>query len=271
MAIEPESGPAHKGPALPWMQYVCHRLLGAPPQPGHNPLWECPACGKVKLHALPPDARHRDLVYCNACTFQEDASGLMERVRPRPGVYHRHRLEELERWRAAWGRGDTAGADAEGIPSFPAGPQGPSPPPRRGAAHTPDEVALAWAGLSPADRHRLDEHAAALAFLADLAAYARGHRDFVAASDAAHRAGCADPDCEAIVCRAARGLPPLTEAERAAGAVTEARRRRAALDRFVRQLRQGGEPAPPGGAPAAPPGTARPAGAGPGNGRSGKG
>jgi hypothetical protein len=47
--------------------------------------------------------------------------------------------------------------------------------------------------------------------------YWRDFNDWCIESEQQHLAECEDPECDARVCRAARGLPPLTEAEIKAG------------------------------------------------------
>ena len=64
--------------------------------------------------------------------------------------------------------------------------------------------------------------------------------EWVEAFDSRHLAECDDLGCDTIVCRAARGLPPLTEAElepgRIAGAARRERKRRE-REEFARRLR----------------------------------
>ena len=78
------------------------------------------------------------------------------------------------------------------------------------------KVAQAWADLNK------EEIALLLAARAVMVEKARGidfndltdyHREFVSwklMTDFMHATECQDPDCDAIVCRAARGLPALT-------------------------------------------------------------
>ncbi len=73
-----------------------------------------------------------------------------------------------------------------------------------------------------------------------LLAYWNGFVEFCERTDAEHRAECTDPECDAVVCRAARGLPPLTDAELQPGRIEGAARRerkQRERDEFARKLR----------------------------------
>jgi hypothetical protein len=108
------------------------------------------------------------------------------------------------------------------------GSQGPKPAPK------PDdmnEVGWAWADLT---KHETDTLIAARAVMQDkakgisfesLAEYCVSFETWIRESEQRHLAECIDADCDAFVCRAARGLPPLTKDEIEAGRREEAKRR----------------------------------------------
>jgi hypothetical protein len=72
------------------------------------------------------------------------------------------------------------------------------------------------AALGIARQHNVPPEA-----LGALAAYCHDAIEWYAESDRRHFETCSDPECETAVCRAGRGLPPLT-----LGEILEGRRRR---------------------------------------------
>ncbi len=79
------------------------------------------------------------------------------------------------------------------------------------------DVACAWADLSDAEKKTLIE-ARAIAQrskvpLVALANYAHRFHQWVLKTDRHHLAECVNPECDADICRQARGLPPYSEVD----------------------------------------------------------
>jgi hypothetical protein len=81
----------------------------------------------------------------------------------------------------------------------------------------PQVIACAWADLTAEENQVLTTlWERSIQEKYSLSALAEYHADFCAwskESDERHLAECADDNCEARVCRAERGLPPLTQKE----------------------------------------------------------
>jgi hypothetical protein len=229
-----------------FMQFVCIRFLGQPTRDLGNGecYWNCPSCSSDSFHTLPRHPNYRDRAKCWSCNLLADSYDLLALMIPEESKADRtarwslllQQWEAQEQVAASQARdrgGDDPGCNGSGNGCGRVRPAA-IPVRGRGIADNPRAPERAWSELGEEERYWLD----GLADLAHrhgitldaLAAYDRGFREHIARGDAHHLGECEDPECDAMVCRAARGLPPLTAEEIEAGLRERevARRRREA-------------------------------------------
>jgi Toprim-like len=105
-----------------FLEHVCTRLLGPPSYVSGDgsAQWDCPICGRVKFHTLPPCPEYKDRWRCWVCGAGGDEADLMRVFHPDERYpEHLHRLDMLRlEWQpvltgaspAKGGNGRTAGA-----------------------------------------------------------------------------------------------------------------------------------------------------------------
>lgn len=208
------------------LEFVCDRLMG-PPVCGS--CWRCPYCDSsgASFSVRPPKGDFPIKFKCFRCDRWGDELDLLEHFYPDDD-----KSQIYSRWTKLRRQYESARPESKSSFSL------------RGTGHTgsvcqkrsvhrddPRDVALVWANLGD-DFRDDDEISNALlvrvlspiverceasnvsvpAFLK----YCRDFEDFIRKSDRLHLTECDDPVCNATVCRAARGEPPLTKAEREA-------------------------------------------------------
>lgn len=62
-----------------FIEYVCRRLLG---EPVYGTNWECPECGRAKLHVMPPKHPYPDRWWCWGCRGNGSEYDLVKLVMP---------------------------------------------------------------------------------------------------------------------------------------------------------------------------------------------
>jgi hypothetical protein len=205
---------------MTFLEFTARRLLGPPTYDRGDGQsdWPCPRCGSRGWHTRPSSPRHRDRFSCWSCRWWGDEFDLLREF-GRAGLLAEWRREHQEQQEAAV----TTTPNDDGT-----GPgRGPDFPPRgrETGATRPNadrrSLDLAQANLLPGEHQALVTAAAAArregVDLEALAAKCRGFDEWVEQSTARHLAECQDPVCDAVCCRAARGLPPLTREEIEAG------------------------------------------------------
>jgi hypothetical protein len=197
---------------MTFFEYVTRRLLGEPAGgTPRDPYWECPACGRVKLHCRPP-SDYKDRVACWVCGFHDDAEGLWKLKNP--GRYFRDAQAAIAEWRKEWEQVEQAARKTAAPTSAPSIPS-------RGVASGgaekrdhPLAVGAAWADLWECEREVLLAAWAVMnglrrshpdVSLTALAQYCHDFRESMWRLAQAHLRECDDPDCDAPVCRAAWG------------------------------------------------------------------
>lgn len=207
-----------------FLEWVAFKLMGPPlyTKGDGESYWECPRCGSRKWHTRPHREGMRDRYSCWSCQAWGDINDLAQE-------FASHTTIRLDMWQAEY---DVYGEDTRLIPDSPGEKIDRGDRTHR-SRHTPVISSPGPTGISREDDPRRIEMAYAdlsreeknlLAIACQLArskgvdpgalAYYCWHgREWIAASNAAHLAECTDPECDAIVCRAARGLPPPTPEE----------------------------------------------------------
>jgi hypothetical protein len=161
---------------------------------------------------MPQKAKYKDRFRCWVCDFRGDEFDLLRHLYPCENYIERH--ARLCKMRNEY----ESGADVEPLAK---------PIHLRGSGSQvlqeddAIEIELAWADLSDEDQQvLLAAHAVMqgkrVSFEA-LAGKCFAFAQWIKSSDAQHLDECNDPECDARVCRAARGLPPRTKAEIDAG------------------------------------------------------
>jgi hypothetical protein len=198
---------------MTFLEFVCRKVLGPP---AYGSMWHCPFHddSSPSFSVRPPKPGYRVRYKCWGCGAWGDEFDLVKWSHP--GEDYDRRLERVAALRAEYeqGHGDDRAGGAGGFPSRGPGSTRPAP------EDDPSAIAAAYASLSHGERMKLAA-AAAIArerkvSVGGLARYCHDTLEWFAETDRRHFESCDDPACEAIVCRAARGLPPLTREEIAA-------------------------------------------------------
>jgi hypothetical protein len=247
-----------------FLQWLATHLLGTPARqgaPGES-YWRCPFHddSRPSFHTYPTKPPYRDRWRCFGCGLKGGAADLLKELYP--GEDWPRRRVRLEQWRreydaelAAAGGDMTPEATAtpaDGPAGFPSPGSGEHGAGRAGAeprALDPRVISEVWADLTAAEQHllavaaalavskfvthatpKISVAAAPWALMLECLDWDR----FIAEGDAAHVAECKDPECDAVICRAARGLPPLTPEElRASREAEKPREAAAAAERMA--------------------------------------
>ena len=208
-----------------FLEYVCKRLMG-PPISGSS--WRCPFCdsSRASFSVRRPKLNYATDEYfpikfrCFRCGKWGDEFDVIKLFHP--GWSYSLRQLQLARMQREYESQQVNLASFSlrgGSINMKQQPQIPHDDPR--------DVELAWANLMEDFRDEETSVAFALQILTQfkdrcdwtkvsmdaLLAYWKGFEDWIAESDQRHLAQCDDPNCEAIVCRAERGLLPLTPSE----------------------------------------------------------
>jgi hypothetical protein len=234
------------------LEYIVYRQLGEPIKVvgrGES-YWACPGCGSEKFHTLPykPEYPHRTRCWC-CQLFDGDAADFVGRFDSTLRYYGQKcdrvgkLREEYERvgvdlpWggRSCLGSASAAGSgtrsssgDAGGLGRVVS---------KRALADVWSELTEEETSLLLSARALMDRKANGLDFHA-LTDFLAHWDEFFARTDQAHAECCNDPDCDARVCRAGRGLPPLTREDIEAERRAEEARRQEEADRAQRMLRE---------------------------------
>jgi hypothetical protein len=202
---------------MTFLEYVCRRLMG-PPVSGS--CWRCPFCDSSgpSFSVRPPKPGYPVKFKCFRCGEWGDEYDLMKLCHPNGGFSERR--NRLDQWRQDYER-DT--------PILHRGPGSTQTVNQQPHIHCdePGNVELAWANLIGELRDEVTGEAFALQLLnrvkehcdqnhvsmEALLAYWNDFERWAVESEERHRAECDDPDCDARVCRIARGLAPLTPEE----------------------------------------------------------
>ena len=230
---------------MTFLQYLCEQLLGPPLRQGGSygeSYWTCHFCGKEKFHTFPDRPEYpKQRWSCHVCGMRGDAADLLGHLYP--GEYwpqRRLRLEHYQQdYEAEVKRGqatDTAAAPVSFSFSGETGIQAPRVDRRK--------VALAWANLTHDERQLLlsargvmEEKAEGVDFNA-LTNYCSAAENWVKLLNDQHLEECQDPECDDYVCRAQRGLPPLTREAIAAEQDAKRERQRELQERAREGLRR---------------------------------
>lgn len=191
---------------MTFLEFAVRRLLGEPTGgTRRDPYWDCPACGRAKLHIRPPLPAYKDRVACWVCDYHEDAAGLWKSTR---GGYYRDAVAALDAWRGEWEQAEAAPPVDPSLTISSGGSGG-----RRRCQDHPLAVAAAWADLSEDERETLISALEVMDTIGrqhpdvSLGALAQYCRDFVESMrrmEEHHLRTCDDPECDAPVCRAVR-------------------------------------------------------------------
>lgn len=204
---------------MTFLEFVARTLMG-PPVCGR--MWHCPFHNdrNPSFSIRPPKAGYEVKYKCWGCEAWGDEMDLLKLFYPREGYG-----ERLERRRNLWMEYVKTQDDGDNQPtaqpplSLPSGKQ-------RGAKKPvdPGAVCLAFNDLQSFLRQENPDHLELLVktlevcrenrcTVESLVKYWRRFERWIEQTDREHRRTCNDPDCEAIVCREARGLPPLSAEE----------------------------------------------------------
>ena len=208
---------------MPLLEFVCKRLMG-PPVCGS--CWRCPFCDSSgsSFSVRPPKGDYAIKFKCFRCDRWGDELDLLEHFYP-----DEDKSQICARWTKLRHQHESARPESKSSFSL------------RGTGHTrsvgqqhstyrddPQDVALVWSDLG--DEFRDDDEISNALLVRVLTPiverceasnvsvptflkYCQDFEDFIRKSDQQHLAGCDDPECEADVCRVARGLRSLTKAE----------------------------------------------------------
>ncbi len=155
------------------------------------------------MQSSPVNDKHR--CKCYSCGFWGDVFDILKIFHPLESFPERQlRLKDLQKELSA-----IQGNDG----SFPQGT-----PEARHAARVQIEAGLIWADYRDNDAFELlavvaKRCEAAGITVENVIAYEVSIQDWITESDQQHLDECDDPDCDARICRNARGLPPLTSDE----------------------------------------------------------
>ena len=204
---------------MTFMEFTCWALLGPPhkSRPRGEHYWECPACQSPKFHTRPHKPPHKDRFSCWSCGFWGTEIDLLSCSFPNESqTDHSRRWKMLrEEWEARDPSECIQADDTPSSPSLSPGLRGQDRPRHK----SDDELHQLYDALTPIQKYNLKTALRIArdreADLTELAEYTDAMDAFNRESDELHRMMCDDPDCEADVCRKARGLPPLTLAQRA--------------------------------------------------------
>lgn len=248
-----------------FLEFVCQRLMGHPAfRSGGSPYWSCPRHedAHASFHIRPVKAGLKNRFSCWSCGWWGDVADLVKEFYP--GEDWPRRRVRLERWRRDF-ESEQPETDDTRLLSPGMGTTQRSMNHHvclkrklRDSAYVPEEDEffseadaaisefLSYAGepLVPAWRKKmlLVQHALEICAQHNLhsAAFAArvGFEEWKVDSDQRHLAECTDSDCDAIVCRSSRGLPPLTKEEIEAGRreiEDEARQQRERIRRMIKK------------------------------------
>lgn len=197
---------------MTFLEFICESLLGPPisRRDDGQSTWPCPNCGHRRWHTMPHHPRYKDRFRCWACSFRGDEFDLLRYFYPReqfPDL--KARLADL---RSEYETRDQESTSEHPV-EHPAEPTNPFLSGDRAGSQNPDRaIEVAWAGLNGSEIETLlaaleIAHQARVP-LGPLAEYAWSFLVWCEESDARHVEICDDPDCDARICRAVRGLPP---------------------------------------------------------------
>jgi hypothetical protein len=209
---------------MTFLQYVCEQLIGPPTSSRSDGQshWSCPRCGSWKFHTKPHKPEYRDRFKCWPCDWWGDEADLLLHFHPREDYGARQdRLASLrEDYDREMGRGAAAGHS--GPSSGPVGGPPSSSPGEAGSPRTKVDrrsLEVAWADLTKDERELLadaltvlENKVSGVDFYA-LMEYCLAAENGFRLSSQQHLEWCQDPECDAWICRAARGRPPLTQEE----------------------------------------------------------
>jgi hypothetical protein len=229
---------------MTFLEFLCAELLGPPTfvRGDGESHWPCPQCDSRKFHTRPARPGLKDRFSCWSCNWWGDEADLLKHFFPEET--YDDRLERLDAYREVYRRQGAAGRQL--TPGREEAPPTPDPAPCPACGHAvpggqasllprgsgreeADDTDLyrtlagdkdlrrkidaAWADLTPGERmHLAAAHCIARRHevpTAVLARYAYEMIEWWREADRRHFESCDDPKCEAVVCRAARGLPPL--------------------------------------------------------------
>ncbi|MGA2064139.1 MAG: CHC2 zinc finger domain-containing protein [Thermoguttaceae bacterium] len=208
---------------MTFLEYVAERLMGPPAsRSSGRSTWLCPFHDESNpsFCTLPPKAGCKDRFRCFGCGAWGDEYDLMKLFYDRENFSERR--DRMEQWREDWKRDQ---------PLFHRGPGRVKVAEQvAGPGNDPRDVDIVWAGLTMDLEAEDISQAVALRVLSEAADHCKRNNvsleallkywqrfeEWIAETGRQHLAECTDPNCDAIVCRARRGLPPLTKAEIAA-------------------------------------------------------
>lgn len=196
------------------LEFACEKLLGPPNacRGDGQSEWACPHCGGEKFHTYPHKDSFKDRFRCWSCLFRGDIFDLLKEFFPSEN--YGDQLARVADWEVEFAAEAKANPTRVKPPAFSSGETG-----IHGADEwqslqdayenlTQEEREGAVKALAAASREKVSLQA--LALLCD-------HKLWIEQIKAEHFKECTDAECDAIVCRAARGLPPLTQEEIKAG------------------------------------------------------
>jgi hypothetical protein len=244
---------------MTFLEYLCERLIGPPAKPGGREgetYWLCPFHddSNPSFHTLPHKPEYKDRWLCFGCGNRGDEADLVKAFYPGED-WPRRRLR-LDQWRQEFE------ARAEREQDAPPETTGPTCFSLRGSGKESTKGENPY-GREPSEDEFSPEADAALGELMDflrrsspavlrvrlllaqkaLAICAKyrlhplgfagrcGAEVWFRDMEAQHLAECKDPECDVAVCRAARGLPPLTREEIEASKLKRVEERQQQLDR----------------------------------------
>jgi len=192
----------------------------------------------------PPKAGYKVKFKCWRCGEWGDEFDLMKDAYPNED--YPSRRVRLEQWRRDYER------EATSILRGPGSTKNMKQQQTQSRRNDPQDVASAWASVTidydaeETDqpfalhilnkfKHHCDQNDVSMEALLK---YWRDFEDWVRETDLRHLAECDDPQCEAVCCRAERGLPPLTKAEIEAGRQERLETKRQQRERVRKALRK---------------------------------
>lgn len=224
---------------ITFLQFVCEKLMGPPFKYGSeygDAYWLCPFHGGDSFHTMPSLPKFKDRFHCFGCGQCGDEFDLTKHIMMVSYSYRKSLLEGS--WRKEYEALVFVEPPKVKPPWFaaPVAERGPAASLLRGprSAKRPSEKPRrSWEAYStfrqrwedvvdgPGPALEILEYAARCCrenncTLDDLVTCHAQLQEHVQASDVLHRSDCKDSNCDADVCRIARGLGPMSYAERKA-------------------------------------------------------
>lgn len=217
---------------MTFLEFVITKHIGPRARQGSNEgesWWCCPfhLDDTASFHTMPHKPEYKHRFFCFGCGKRGDAADLLKELYPtRDWGWRRSEIEVLElrfeKEEKMSGQQKTTGI---GIIFRGSSGNQAAEKIRAGLRQEKSDrlaVELAWADLGAFDRAILAEAGRigkrlrgteAECTLQGLAGYSLQFEEWKAETDQQHLDDCDDADCPAVVCRRARGLPPLSRAE----------------------------------------------------------